>query len=214
MTNQRLIRLVWKKRISRKRRETVTKFCGEFGKVRNYGDSMFLTMPRGDMKAIWLFMLLNCWSEIMLIMNEIQPRYDEKRGIYRDCRWCHGRGCVYCPAEADKEYKRQFPDGPQPIATFSIRDIEGGAIGLFKKILSPDAVMAAKAEGKKRAEKIIEKNPAIPELANCSKEQAIEVLGQNITGDVIQENIIKLANENPRARRFVNKKYLIKRKTP
>jgi len=25
-----------------------------------------------------------------------------------------------CPEEADKEYKRQFPDGPQPIATFKI----------------------------------------------------------------------------------------------
>lgn len=39
-------------------------------------------------------------------------------GAYRDCRWCHGVGCVSCEVEAEKEYKRQFPDGPKPIATF------------------------------------------------------------------------------------------------
>lgn len=47
-----------------------------------------------------------------------QPRYEN--GIYRDCPKCRGIGCVSCPEEADKEYKRQFPDGPQPIATFKI----------------------------------------------------------------------------------------------
>lgn len=52
----------------------------------------------------------------------IQMRYDEKRGIYRDCRWCGGRGCIYCPGEADAEYKRQFPDGPKPLATFKTDD--------------------------------------------------------------------------------------------
>jgi len=43
-------------------------------------------------------------------------RFDGKR--YRDCRFCQGRGCLYCEAEANAEYKRQFPDGPKPIATF------------------------------------------------------------------------------------------------
>jgi len=45
-------------------------------------------------------------------------RYDVETQIYRDCPWCHGKGCLACPEEADKEYKRQFPDGPKPIATF------------------------------------------------------------------------------------------------
>lgn len=45
-------------------------------------------------------------------------RFDGKR--YIDCRWCQGRGCLYCEGEADKEYKRQFPDGPKPIATFDL----------------------------------------------------------------------------------------------
>jgi hypothetical protein len=48
----------------------------------------------------------------------MQVRYDEQRGIYRDCKFCGGKGCLACPGEADKEYKRQFPNGPQPIATF------------------------------------------------------------------------------------------------
>lgn len=48
----------------------------------------------------------------------MQVRYDEKKGIYRDCKWCHGEGCAFCPGEAEKEYKKQFPNGPQPIATF------------------------------------------------------------------------------------------------
>jgi hypothetical protein len=41
-------------------------------------------------------------------------------GAYRDCKWCGGRGCLSCEVEADKEYKRQFPDGPKPLATFPV----------------------------------------------------------------------------------------------
>jgi len=49
-------------------------------------------------------------------------RYDEEKEVYRDCKFCGGRGCLACPAEADKEYKRQFPNGPKPIATFKTDD--------------------------------------------------------------------------------------------
>ena len=49
-------------------------------------------------------------------------RYDEKKEVYRDCKFCGGRRCLACPAEADKEYKRQFPNGPKPIATFKTDD--------------------------------------------------------------------------------------------
>lgn len=45
-------------------------------------------------------------------------RYDDTKEVYRDCRWCKGRGCLYCKAEADKAYKAAFPEGPKPIATF------------------------------------------------------------------------------------------------
>jgi hypothetical protein len=49
-----------------------------------------------------------------------QPRC--ANGIYRDCPFCHGKGCIACPGEADKEYNRQFPDGPKPLATFRTDD--------------------------------------------------------------------------------------------
>jgi len=49
-------------------------------------------------------------------------RFDEQRSVYRDCRWCQGRGCLYCKSEADKDYKRAFPNGPQPIASFKLSD--------------------------------------------------------------------------------------------
>ena len=44
-------------------------------------------------------------------------------GIYRDCRFCRGRGCIACAGEADREYRRQFPDGPKPLATFTIEEL-------------------------------------------------------------------------------------------
>lgn len=53
------------------------------------------------------------------------PRYDPARGIYRDCRFCRGRGCLACPGEAAKAYDRERPqllaefrwDSPQDLAT-------------------------------------------------------------------------------------------------
>ena len=48
--------------------------------------------------------------------SSFTPRFH--KGVYRDCKWCRGKGCLSCSVEADKEYKRQFPDGPKPIATF------------------------------------------------------------------------------------------------
>lgn len=40
-----------------------------------------------------------------------RPRYDEETRIYRDYPLCDGEGCEKCPEEAEKEYRRQFPDG-------------------------------------------------------------------------------------------------------
>jgi hypothetical protein len=47
------------------------------------------------------------------------------KGAFRDCRWCRGKGCVYCESEARKAYERAFPDGPKPIATFDTTTPEG-----------------------------------------------------------------------------------------
>lgn len=58
--------------------------------------------------------------------NPIQVRWDGVR--YRDCKWCHGKGCNYCKSECDKEYARQFPDGPKPILTIQKEDFDKFAI--------------------------------------------------------------------------------------
>jgi hypothetical protein len=63
------------------------------------------------------------------------PRYDERREVYRDCRFCRGKGCLACPGEADKAYRRAFPEGPKPIATIKIDEI-----GQLKDVLGPDAM--------------------------------------------------------------------------
>lgn len=47
-----------------------------------------------------------------------ERRYDPVRRVYRDCRFCNGRGCVACEGEAERAYKLAFPDGPKPVATF------------------------------------------------------------------------------------------------
>lgn len=65
-----------------------------------------------------------------------QERY--ANGIYRNCRFCRGRGCLACPGEADKEYKRQFPDGPVPIATFKFDNPEDMARA--REMFGPEAV--------------------------------------------------------------------------
>lgn len=47
-------------------------------------------------------------------------RFDQSKGIYRDCKWCKGVGCLYCSAEAKKAYDAAFPGGARPFATFDI----------------------------------------------------------------------------------------------
>ncbi|CAH1671828.1 hypothetical protein [Chelatococcus asaccharovorans] len=68
-------------------------------------------------------------------------RYDERRSVYRDCRWCGGRGCLACEAEADAAYKRAFPDGPKPIATFSLSNPQD--VTAFKKVFGREALEKA-----------------------------------------------------------------------
>lgn len=68
-------------------------------------------------------------------------RFDEQRSIYRDCRWCQGRGCLYCKAEADKAYRAEFPDGPKPIASFDLSD--PAEVELAKKAIGAEAIRRA-----------------------------------------------------------------------
>lgn len=75
-------------------------------------------------------------------------RYDPKRGAYINCKWCGGRGCLQCQIEADKEYKRQFPNGPVPIA--SVPNTPEG-IAKLRSAIGPEAIESAALEAAKRA---------------------------------------------------------------
>lgn len=68
-------------------------------------------------------------------------RYDDRREVYRDCRWCQGKGCLYCKAEADKAYKAA--DGPKLIASFDTSTPEGveAAKSGIRQILAEHGVL-------------------------------------------------------------------------
>lgn len=90
--------------------------------------------------------------------KSMQARFE--KGVYRDCRWCHGTGCIYCEAEADAEYKRQFPDGPKPIATFDMTTSEG--IAAANKAIGGEALKKAFSKGGGGVQEIID---------NCKQSQ-------------------------------------------
>jgi len=64
---------------------------------------------------------------------------------YRDCQWCGGSGCLACEGEADKAYKRAFPDGPVPLATFDISTPEGAASA--RQAIGAEAITKAFSNG-------------------------------------------------------------------
>lgn len=75
----------------------------------------------------------------------MRMRYDAEKEIYRDCRWCAGRGCLYCKAEADKDYRRAFPDGLKPFATFDMTTPEG--IARARRVIGVEAIKKAFGPG-------------------------------------------------------------------
>lgn len=122
---------------------------------------------------------------------DFQPRYDEEKKIYRDCRFCQGRGCIACPGEAEKAYKAEFPNGPQPILTIERKDMPK-AMKMLKHVMGPKGMMAAKAEGLKRARKLIAENPSLIESTGLSKEQAELTIGTGLAGGIVHDKILEL----------------------
>lgn len=57
---------------------------------------------------------------------------------YRRCKWCGGKGCLSCQAQADADYKKDFPNGLQPIATFDSTKAEG--VAALRSCLSEEAM--------------------------------------------------------------------------
>lgn len=64
---------------------------------------------------------------------------------YRNCRWCHGRGCISCPAESKKGYERAFPNGPELVASFKTDDPED--MDKARRIIGLEAIQKAFAPG-------------------------------------------------------------------
>ncbi len=116
----------------------------------------------------------------------MRERYDPVRQIYRDCRWCGGNGCISCPIEAQKAYKEQFPDGPQPIATFTKE-----TVGQLRDVLSPEAIASAATEARRRAELKVATLGGFRKLLDCSDEEAIESLIHEFLNEVLVERIVQ-----------------------
>lgn len=121
-----------------------------------------------------------------------QLRFDESKGVYRDCKWCGGEGCLACPGEADKEYNRQFPDGPKPMLTITTEQMENPEIlNMLKSLISPDAIMSAKDEGEARAKAVLESpaGRAVELPSGMTKQEAIAAIAVNYTGQILEERI-------------------------
>jgi len=54
--------------------------------------------------------------------------------IYANCKWCHGRGCVFCPREAEKARERAM----QPI--FTARRDNPEEMQELKRVMGKDAI--------------------------------------------------------------------------
>lgn len=65
--------------------------------------------------------------------------------IRATCRFCHGQGCLSCDAQAEAEYRRQFPSGPEPLVTFHFNDPED--VQLMQHTLSADALRSLPTDG-------------------------------------------------------------------
>lgn len=91
----------------------------------------------------------------------MQVRFDEENGIYRDCKFCGGTGCMACPGEAEKAYREAFPDGPKPIATFKTDNPKD--MKRLKQYFGKDALHKAFRPEGGGAEEIIDnfKNPEV-----------------------------------------------------
>ena len=99
-----------------------------------------------------------------------QPRF--ANGIYRDCPFCHGKGCLACPGEAHKEYKRQFPDGPKPLATFRIDD--PADMAKVKDLIGAEAIASHFKEGGDGMRGLIEALRGAEKLENESTTNRLE----------------------------------------
>lgn len=130
-----------------------------------------------------------------------QPRYDAEKKIYRDCRFCRGRGCVACEGEAKKAYDAEFPGGPQPILTISRKELPA-AMKILKPIMGPQGMMAAKKEGLRRAKEKLKQHPGLAEQMGMTPDQAAQAIATGLAGEIVHEKIYAVRDKlKPKARK-------------
>ena len=76
----------------------------------------------------------------------------KKPFTYSRCKWCHGKGCLHCEPEAKKDSRDQFPNGPEPIATFKIPE----EMGLAREAIGREALEKAFGDGGGGVQEIID----------------------------------------------------------
>lgn len=103
----------------------------------------------------------------------------------KGCKFCAatGRdGCLSCEAESDAEYKRQFPDGPEPIASFE--NTEQGISNL--SALIGRLFGGAEEQAKERIGAIPSE---VPRIAAQFNDVTVEEVKTGIVGTVMQDII-------------------------
>ena len=96
-----------------------------------------------------------------------------------------------CKAEAEKEYKRQFPNGPQPIATF--RRDDPAAMSRLGKLMSQTGLESVLAEAERRAETAVDAMPSVVGIGQ--REEAVGVIASKLFHDVLAERIADAGSE-------------------
>lgn len=73
---------------------------------------------------------------------------------YRYCKFCQGKGCLACDGEAERDYKRAFPNGAQPIAVFKTND--PADMELARQTIGREAIEKAFGKGGGGSAEILE----------------------------------------------------------
>lgn len=115
---------------------------------------------------------------------------------YRNCRFCRGRGCLACPGEADKAYKKAFPDGAKPLVTIATDDVEGmAALG---KILSEAGWASAKTEATERLTAEIDAC-GVEKLVGPIDADALSYIASERAAEILAERIAQLGAERKKS---------------
>lgn len=120
-----------------------------------------------------------------------QPRHSYN--AYRNCKWCHGTGCISCQAEADRAYKNAFPDGPKAIAVIDLTTPQGIEKG--KQLISAKAIEGFILEGTQEAKARIASDSLLRTLCVSLGIPADDALARELGRQSLPSKIASKAKE-------------------